>query len=245
MRKFFAVALALCLITATTIPAFATEVDSNSVALEDIIAQIRSENPTATITVNNGTISVFVPMSTERYSRVSRPDAYSVMATETTYTAREGGLWTNFTNPWYTYVNPDSHVLPYGVVYLPEERALDLYLAMTTTGLWEFILDNPLSSAAIETLAAQILMQFGLSLSTSSIIFLYSASMMYLYDTVNVNSFANAISGGSGAVRIDYATLAGWPVNYYYSWDGVTVTNSPWQDFTPTFHRGIYSTADL
>ena len=91
MRKFFAVALALCLITAMTIPAFATEVDSNSVALEDIIAQIRSENPTATITVNNGTISVFVPMSTERYSRVSRPDAYSVMATETTYTAREGG----------------------------------------------------------------------------------------------------------------------------------------------------------
>lgn len=245
MRKFLAVGLALCLVFSMTLPAFAAEVDSQSAPLEDIIAQIQSENPSATITVDNGTISVFVPMTSAPSSRAARPGTYSVMASETTYNAPEGGLWTNFINPWYTYVNPDSHVLPYGVVYLPEDRALDLYLAMTTTGLWEFLLENPLSGAAIETLAAQIMMRFGLSLSTSSIIFLYSASMMYLYGTVNVNSFANAISGGSGAVRIDYATLAGWPVNYYYSWDGVTVTNSPWQDFTPTFHRGIYSTADL
>ena len=244
-RRAFSFIMALILISAFPCQAMAASVNSESESLEEIIAQIQSDNPTATISVDNGTINVFVPMSPESSSRAVNPGDYSVMSTETTYTATEGGLWTNFKNPWYTYVNPDTHVLPYGVVYLPSERALDLYLAMTTKDLWEFILDHPLTGATVETIAAQILMNFGLSLSTSSVIFLYSASMLYLYDTVNINSFANALSSGSGAVRIDYATLGGWPVNYYYSWDGVTVTNSPWQDFNPTFHRGIYSTADL
>lgn len=244
-RRILCLLLSIMFVSVVPVSASATSVSPENNSLNQVIDQIQSAYPSAQISVENGEISVFVSaLPSTQIDMIDTSNA-SIMAIETTITAPEGGLWTSFKNPWYTYINPDSHVLPYCVVFLPEDRALDLYLAKTTTGLWDFILENPLTGAGVEAIAAQIFTRFGLSLSTTSVIFLYSASMLYLYDIVNINSFANAIQAGSGAVRIDYTTLAGWPVNYYYAWNGITVTDSPWQDFSPVFHRGIYSTADL
>lgn len=172
-------------------------------------------------------------------------DGVSVMATETSVYAPDGGMWINFKQPWYTYFNPDAYTLPYLVVFLPKEEANTLYLAQTTTGLWQFVLDNPISTFSAEYLATKILEKFGIALKTSQIIFLFSATAVYFYERININSFAKAIEDGSGKVRIDYATTAGWPTNVYSAWNNNYVTNSPWQDFKPVFHRGVYSAVDL
>lgn len=244
-RCFICLLLALAIAAVFPMTASAASLSKSSDPLDDVIGQIQAAFPTATISVEDGTINVLVPESSNQGNNDTRIPGQSTRASETTIVAPEGGIWSNFRNPWYTYINPDSHVLPYSMVYLPADRAQDLYLAMTTTGLWDFILDNPLTAAGTEAIAASILARFGIAFETTSIFFLYSAAMIYLYDTVNTNSFANAIRGGSGAVRIDYTTLGGWPVNYYYAWGGTTVTNSPWQDFNPVFYRGVYNLADL
>lgn len=155
--------------------------------------------------------------------------------------APNGGSWRNFTPPSYMIQPGSGYTLPYCVTFLPGDKADALYISMTTTGLWSFLKDNPLSSLGAETVGTKILNKFGISLSTSQIVFLYSASCIYLYNTVNVNSLARAKSEtAAGKVRIDYTTINDVPTNYYYSWSGNYVTDSPWQEFSPTFYKDVY-----
>lgn len=212
---------------------------SRASSIQDAVEIIKNANPDAEIEVIDGIIHVNIAVNQMTSPQNHRE--YNIQSNEaTTIYAPNGGSWRDFAPP--SYMTPGSgYTIPYCVIYLPGDKAEALFHTMSTTGLWDFILDNPLESAGAEAIKTKILQKFGISLSTIQIVFLYSASCVYLYDTVNKNSLDRAMSETSaGKVRIDYTTINDVPANYYYSWSGNNVTNHPWQEFEPTFYEGYY-----
>mgnify|MGYP003288905143 CR=1 FL=1 len=249
LRKIISLLLVFVLVVSFHISVNAKSVTNEDLSLQEVVSKIQSQYENAEITIDDGVINVYVDNSMGNATPIVADDGISVMATETKIYAPDGGLWNNFKRPWYTYINPDAHTLPYSVVFLPKEKANALYYARTVPGLWDFVLGNPVAESSLEslaeTLAATILAKFNITLESKAVIFLFSSAMLYLYDTVNTKMLADASQNGTKKVRIDYTTIAGWPTNYYYTWTTNYVTDSPWEDFSPVFHRGIYSSADL
>ncbi len=235
MKKIVSVLLVSCLVILTPIRVSANVDIIKEEALNSVIESIRSKHQNAEIIVKDGEIHVY--LANESNSRNT-----NLRATENKVCAPEGGIWLNFIRPWYTYFNPDA-IIPYAVVYYSHDETELMYEAYTNRSLLEFLLDSNIVGMGVDTFIARIAIKFGLSVDVATALFVISGEFKYAYDCINEFLFFQAvdIKDPSYKIRVDYTTMNGYPVNYYAGWTGNYVTDSPYQDFEPTFHSGVYS----
>lgn len=233
MRKFVSTVLVLCFIGTQPLIASATEISAIPQNVQSAIRIIQENNSEATIRYENGTIHVYTPNTHQE--EVSERGMFSA-----SIYAPNGGSWREFTLP--SYVSPvNGDTIPYLVTYLPGDRAEALYTSMTVPGFWDTVTVANLTALGVEGVKKLVAETLGIGLTNTQILFLYSEACSQLYNNVNIYSLANAKDAtDDGKVRIDFTTINDAPVNYYYSWTGNTVTDSPWQDFNPTFYAGEY-----
>ncbi|MBQ2900329.1 MAG: hypothetical protein IJE49_12710 [Agathobacter sp.] len=207
-------------------------------SLNDAIEIIRAQHENAEIVVEDGVIHVYV-------GEESKNHGVALLAVENRIWAPEGGTWADFVPPWYTFINP-SAVIPYSVLYLPHTNADALFVTRATNGLYDLILKLIADNLDWDTIIYKILIKFGVEFTKGQLLFIASSYFYNIYRGIDLAMFGNTLTNaGLDGVRIDFTTVGGWPVNYYYVWDSDYVTDSPWQDFGPNFYKGIYSSSDI
>lgn len=205
---------------------------SNSVTLIDSVATtIQNTFPDSEIEIENGVISVFRPASSR--NQQSR-------TTTTTIYAPQGGSWTNFSPPYYYYLQTPVN-LPVLKTYLPFDQAKVLMTLLNEDGLFNYIISLNGVGLAADAIAQKVIESHGIVFTAAEIMIALSADIMSLYSRVNQTSFNRAFNASStGKVVVEYTTCDGVPVNYYSPWESNYVDDSPWSDCSPVFQAGVY-----
>lgn len=225
-------AIVLCIGSVLPISAFAVESTQRNTSLNEVLNTLQQAHPNATITVEDGTIHVVMP---------KQDPGNSSRASEI---APQGGSWKNFSPPYEYLVNP-SLVRPYCIVFLPENLTTALVISMAEDYVWGYIQDCLDIGDPIEIIVTKLLANYGLALSYAQVFFLAYSVSSEVYDLLNIYSINNAVSNSDdNKVSIQFCEADGWPVNYYYAWEGNTVYDSPWEAFNADFYAGDYSGMD-
>ncbi len=129
------------------------------------------------------------------------------------------------------------------IVVCNRKKSKLIYDAYNNRDLLEFLLGTNVASMSVDFFIAMLATKFGVPVEVATAAFVISGDFKYTYDAINEYLFKQAfdITDSASKVRIDYTTMNGWPVNYYYEWTGNYVTDSPYQEFESTFHAGVYS----
>jgi len=236
--------LALLFVLTFPINAYASELTAEQASLQAAILTIRSRNENAIIEEIDGTLHIYFPMESNQDSNISLLSNDAV-----TIYAPDGGLWTNFKTPWYVAMDPNS-TRPYGVVFLPTAQAESMYKMRYQEDAWDYIKSlgvvSSATSAVLDSAVKYLKTQFSIDLTKLQVFYLCVVTTVDLYKIANSQGFQTAYNNTAAhKIRIDYTTVNGWPANIYYSWTSAYVTNSPWEDFSPSFHSGIYDTSQL
>lgn len=235
--------LVLVMLFGSAFTVSAAEVNAEQASLDNVIAQIRAQHPNAEIIVEDGVISVIVKQTEELTmslnQSVDQRSTAELMATETTYYAPDGGTWSGFSPPWYYLLNP-TYTRPWSVVYIPHDEAEAIYEVLVDRSVFEYILEQANLNVPYNQICDMLDELFGIGLEYHQVAFLIAKVTLAMFDSFNRAGFRHAYETSSEhKVRVDFCTADGWSVNYYYAWEGNYVTNDPWQDFNPTFNRGV------
>ena len=236
-NKIISVLLVACFMILIPMKASANVKNVTDTSLNAAIEVIRAQHEDAEIVVEDGVIHVYIP---EESNNVD----VALSESENIIYAPEGGTWGNFVPPWYTYLDP-SAVIPYSVLYLPEEPMETVYVATVTDGLVEVVLSALANNVEPAKIITMVVARFGLQLTVDQILFIDGTDFIAIYEAIDAAMFTNVFLETEKGVKIEYTTVGGWPVNYYSVWESNYVTDYPYHDFNPTFYHEIYSVSDI
>lgn len=96
-------------------------------------------------------------------------------------------------------------------------------------------------SYAVEKIVTLVASKYGVNLSPAGIsflVFIGSYSVLKKYDaSLAMDAWNNS---SDGKICIQRISSYGYPVNYYFSWEGNYCSSSPYELWNPTFYKGQY-----
>lgn len=231
-RKFISFLMAIVL-AFTSFQLCVVSASAEEIVIGNVIEKIHNQYPNADIEVDeNGVINVYLE---------NTDDNIATYATSSTSTyAPNGGAWTDFSPPWYYYLQTPVN-LPLLKSYLPADEAGMLYKALNEENLLDYIKNIYDECRNIASVIVDVYNVFDVECNEDEILFALTDECYKLYKYVNITSFNRAYTGSSGnKVCIEFTTCDGVPVNYYSAWTGNYVNADSWEDCSPTFRHGVY-----
>lgn len=216
--------LAMIISLNTILPCFAAE--ETAISEESILAIVEQLYPGSVIHISeNGTINVAL---------LEEP-----IRTKSSFHAPAGGSYRNFVPP-FGY-NVATLPVPYSKVFLPQEQTFALYQGMVTDNLFNQVIEWAASGLSYLNIQDYIKAKFNLNISIAGIVFLIgigSFEVIQWLDTVAMNTAVSKSKNGS--ISIMRTTVGGYPTNIYTPWDSSYVNDNPYENFNPTWHKGVY-----
>lgn len=245
VKKSLCVVFAIMvIISVLCVPVSAAEINSEVLILENIedrtplnnvITTIQEANPGAIITVEDEVISVVVTNNGDRTTNFSNS-----VRSGSIY-APGGGTWDNFIPP-LVYQLDQNLTRPYGIVFLPANLTQILVDAKEDEIIKTIIDDGYRDEIGVTAIQEALLDASGNYYTETQIAFLAFDVSVGLFRVLNYSSLKRARdASANNKVRIEYCSSGGWPINYYYAWEGNYVDCTPWEDFEPRFRAGYFN----
>lgn len=243
IRRIVCMILVICFVSIAPIQVGAVTAVASEQSLALVVTRLSNQYPDSIVNVVDGVIHMYIPETDSVENTTYSNREISTMATTTSIYAPDGGIWGNFKRPWYTWLQT-SPTIPSQVVFTSKAQADLLMKEATSPGIIGAIADARDDGYTTEEIIDIIYNNFDVILTEILVEVPFMGNFFNFYHTVDLISFRNAYyNSQSGKVRIDYATIDGYPINYYYTWESDYVTDSPWEDYQPIFYEGIYSFA--
>ncbi len=243
IKKIISIMMISVIMGVFAISAFASDIvssDTNkrSKTIKEVARQIEKDLPAGSkVKVVDGEIVAFVNRKIGSNSEVS------MLRSTTYYYSPEGGSFRSFTP------QPFQTVQPYSMMFIDTSRTNAMIETISNSNIYNFIHDNQVLYPIAEALAEAVNDYYNIDQDTEftapGINFILEIPVWAWLGGYDEWAIRTAKSNSDDdKIVIQKLTNNGWPVTYYFAWEGNFCSASPYEAWTPTFHSGEYDLMD-